>query len=660
MKKIQKTITNMILFNVIIAFVLITLFSMIRMRAFYLESVSKRTEKDVIHQAYVFEEDMIDVESTTKALVAFVESSFDVEKFKTDESYMDDFVQEIDPYFKRMALETSDLGSTYIYFDPTYMNGQVYDVWYADLNYSGKIQKQPSTNLDYFTDENDHKKWYFVPLRTKSFYWSMPFSGQNEFSSHMTFVSNSGPVLIEDQVIGVVGSDYNYEKVTQHIENYKGIGQAFLVDQHYQLIAASSDIDLSAIRQDLSGKVMKDHDYTIIYSEMMNGWYYGVLYEDGQVLEWYHHLLINVLLLGLLIVIFLYLYARYTSKKLIQPLESQAYHDEQMTLPEGLLMRDDEVGLLSREIDDMQKLQKKFFKTMEDQNLLLEEMIEKRSLSIKENNYLLSEAVQASQDKSRELNDLNDELEHAIEAMHDTRKKIVEIEKRSTLSYVITKWAHEFNTPVGSYITMLSFLKERVSNIEEKGMPLFIKQFQKTHYIIHESLVELEDLISKLTEMDKMHEVKPVQINVKDFIDMIIKTLNYPKIGFINHSDDLILLIDNGKFSQIVYHLLDNAARHAYDGHTGHVRIYASRQDDDLVLRVEDDGKGMTEAVKNDIFVPFYSGGIHYKTSGVGMSVVYNIVKNVFDGHIECESEVDKGSVFWCQLKVSGWPHEFE
>lgn len=62
-------------------------------------------------------------------------------------------------------------------------------------------------------------------------------------------------------------------------------------------------------------------------------------------------------------------------------------------------------------------------------------------------------------------------------------------------------------------------------------------------------------------------------------------------------------------------------------------------------LRISDNGSGMEPRILNDIFTPFYTSKEIGKGTGMGLSVVYGIVKSC-GGHILVESEVDKGSVF--------------
>ncbi len=63
------------------------------------------------------------------------------------------------------------------------------------------------------------------------------------------------------------------------------------------------------------------------------------------------------------------------------------------------------------------------------------------------------------------------------------------------------------------------------------------------------------------------------------------------------------------------------------------------------MVQVTDTGIGMSEEVKDKIFEPFFTTKKVGKGTGLGVSISYGIVKD-YDGTIEIESEVGKGTTF--------------
>ncbi|MHA1560997.1 MAG: PAS domain-containing protein, partial [Promethearchaeota archaeon] len=77
-----------------------------------------------------------------------------------------------------------------------------------------------------------------------------------------------------------------------------------------------------------------------------------------------------------------------------------------------------------------------------------------------------------------------------------------------------------------------------------------------------------------------------------------------------------------------------------------------------IVVNFMDSGKGITDNNLKQIFIPFFttklgSGKNKVKGRGLGLSMVYNIITNKFDGSINVESRVDHGTVFYITLPIA-------
>jgi signal transduction histidine kinase len=82
------------------------------------------------------------------------------------------------------------------------------------------------------------------------------------------------------------------------------------------------------------------------------------------------------------------------------------------------------------------------------------------------------------------------------------------------------------------------------------------------------------------------------------------------------------------------------------------MRAYVSEDGHNAMIEVSDNGIGMTEDVKKNIFTPFFSTKSKAGT-GLGLSIVARMI-GVHGGRIDVESEPGKGTTFHLVLPIDG------
>ena len=101
-----------------------------------------------------------------------------------------------------------------------------------------------------------------------------------------------------------------------------------------------------------------------------------------------------------------------------------------------------------------------------------------------------------------------------------------------------------------------------------------------------------------------------------------------------------------GALGQVVTNLIGNAVAHGFDGRShGKMRLKTQRAEDETVgLSFEDDGIGITDADLKKVFDPFFTTKLGQGGSGLGMSIVYNLVVDILGGSISITSEIGQGT----------------
>jgi two-component system CheB/CheR fusion protein len=146
----------------------------------------------------------------------------------------------------------------------------------------------------------------------------------------------------------------------------------------------------------------------------------------------------------------------------------------------------------------------------------------------------------------------------------------------------------------------------------------------------------------------------PEQVNINELIDNVEWSLEdkIKNTGAIIKRNILIPYLPFSKknLRSIVFNLVSNAIKFRRE-EPPEIYIACWKEDDQLFLCVQDNGKGIPESSINKIFEMY--GRLHQNIegSGIGLSLARKIV-NAAGGNMVVESEVGKGSKFIIYLKA--------
>jgi len=221
----------------------------------------------------------------------------------------------------------------------------------------------------------------------------------------------------------------------------------------------------------------------------------------------------------------------------------------------------------------------------------------------------------------------------------------------------INNMTHELKTPLATVSLAVDAVRNEKVQRDPEKLQYFsgiIKEESKrmnkhVETILQAGLMERQDL--------KMNMVK---LHVHDVINKVVSGFNLQlqeKQGtvelLLNAANDLILA-DETHFTNMINNLVDNAVKYSRD--TLLIRITTHSTAKNLVIRVADNGIGMSKETVKRIFEKFYrahTGNIHnVKGFGLGMSYVKTVV-DVIKGKIKVESTLGKGSAFIVEIPLS-------
>lgn len=252
-------------------------------------------------------------------------------------------------------------------------------------------------------------------------------------------------------------------------------------------------------------------------------------------------------------------------------------------------------------------------------------------------------------------------LRETKEALNQSRESLIQREKLIALGEISGGLAHEINNTLQPVLGLSEVLKNR---LEKEGANEDLRNFAN---VIHHSALHACTIIGNVLAFAR-GEKNPAQLynasmlfteTVQFAEELLPPGVKVEKSGFdiIANSPVQSLYISKINVLQILINLFKNAA-HAMNnsgiirlrlGYTiippSEIQEHDLKQNDFIVLDVEDEGCGMDSETMKRIFNPFFSTkGLHEGT-GLGLSTVYGIMKKA-GGYVTVKSRKGAGSVF--------------
>jgi PAS domain S-box-containing protein len=263
--------------------------------------------------------------------------------------------------------------------------------------------------------------------------------------------------------------------------------------------------------------------------------------------------------------------------------------------------------------------------------------------------------------RTTNLEEAKEELERSLDELHRTQEELILSEKLAALGGLVAGVAHEINTPLGIGITAISFLENRIQDVErlfardalkKSDMESFLADGRESTDSVMTNLKRAAGLVNSFKQVaaDQSSEMAR-RFNLHAYVDEVLPSL-YPQYRHTGHSventcPDVEIDSYPGAIAQIITNLLSNTLSYAYpDGRAGHIRIGGSAGQDSVTLTFSDDGVGIPPEITGRIFEPFVTTRRGQGGTGLGLHIVFNIVNKVLGGTIRLATAPGDGTTF--------------
>lgn len=211
-------------------------------------------------------------------------------------------------------------------------------------------------------------------------------------------------------------------------------------------------------------------------------------------------------------------------------------------------------------------------------------------------------------------------------------------DKMAAVGQLAAGIAHEIRNPLAGISGSIELLSQDKSDPDE----------QKLMRIILREIDRLNNLITEFLDYSKPDKSPDQAVDLSFILDEVAQNIkNHPELSKnlkmnLNISKSIVLGFSD-KLKQGFLNIVMNAVQAMKDQPEPQLGISTEQTAQNVIVRIKDNGSGMSETVKNRIFEPFFT--TKSKGTGLGMAITHK----VFDSHhaqIEIDSQVGVGTEF--------------
>jgi len=224
------------------------------------------------------------------------------------------------------------------------------------------------------------------------------------------------------------------------------------------------------------------------------------------------------------------------------------------------------------------------------------------------------------------------DLSVAYAKLKETQEQLIQAAKMQVVGGLASGVAHEVKNPLTIIIQGVEYLEKKIPSGDQNVCSVFNN--------IKIAVERADNIIRGLLDFSRVSKLEMCQENMGFLCEKSLSLLKHQfdkdHIQLIKeiHPDMPELKIDKNKIEQVIINLLMNALQASSEGGKIIVRVYVRDSSRELVVEIEDSGSGIPPEALGKIFDPFFTTKRGKGGTGLGLSVVKNIVE-MHNGKIE-------------------------
>ena len=240
------------------------------------------------------------------------------------------------------------------------------------------------------------------------------------------------------------------------------------------------------------------------------------------------------------------------------------------------------------------------------------------------------------------------EYNKMVNKVEENAALLAQSERESAWREMARQVAHEIKNPLTPMKLNIQYLQQAMKN----DNPNIKELTNKVSDSIIEQIDNLSYIASEFSNFAKMPEARPEELELYELLNKAVELyLNEAniKVAINKASERLYVFSDRSQLLRVITNLLENAKQAIPVNRAGKIDVVLTRDHNDAVIVISDNGDGIPEDVVKKIFQPYFTT----KTSGTGLGLAMTRkIIEFWKGAIWFETEEGKGTIFYIRLPL--------
>ena len=252
-------------------------------------------------------------------------------------------------------------------------------------------------------------------------------------------------------------------------------------------------------------------------------------------------------------------------------------------------------------------------------------------------------------DKKDEIGELVQRYNQMILELEESTKNLARSQRESAWREMAKQVAHEIKNPLTPMKLNIQLL-DKVSKMDPEKSAKMIERVSKT---LIEQIDGLALIASEFSNFAKMPLANNEVLLLNEIVHStynLFKEEKNVQLYLKMDENPCLIYADKTQMMRVLNNLLKNAIQSIPEDKDGLIKITLQKDQDSALISIEDNGVGIPDAQKEDIFVPNFT--TKSSGSGIGLAMSKTIIE-MAKGDIYFHSVVDEGSTFHVRIPLT-------